>query len=55
MLEALRDGAKIEGVELPLDESLRNEVSYVIGALTIAPHAEAARLTADELKLKPIP
>lgn len=50
VLEALREGAKIEGVELPVDESLRNEVSYVVGPLTIAPHAEAARLYMEFLR-----
>ena len=33
VLEALRDGAQIEGIELPLEDSLRQEVSYVIGSL----------------------
>jgi len=50
VLEALRDGAKIEGVELPLDESLRNEVSYAIGPLKIAPHPQNAILYMDFLK-----
>ncbi len=50
VLEALREGAKVEGVELPLDESLRNEVNGFIGALTIAPHAEAAKLYIEFLK-----
>lgn len=31
-LEALRDGAQVEGVDLPPVDSLRDEVSYVIGA-----------------------
>ncbi|MBI3435318.1 MAG: substrate-binding domain-containing protein [Proteobacteria bacterium] len=34
ILEALRSGAKVDAVELPPEDSLRNEVSYAIGALT---------------------
>jgi ABC-type molybdate transport system substrate-binding protein len=34
VLAAQREGAPIEGVELPPEDSLRKEVSYVIGALT---------------------
>lgn len=37
-LEALRSGADIEAVELPEQDSLRNEVSYVIGALNNSGH-----------------
>jgi len=40
-LAALRTGATIEAVELPPDDSLREEVSYVIGALTGSAHADA--------------
>jgi ABC-type molybdate transport system substrate-binding protein len=42
VLEALRDGAPIEGVELIPEDSLREEVSYVIGALTTSRHGLAA-------------
>jgi ABC-type molybdate transport system substrate-binding protein len=38
VLEALRDGAPIEGVELIPEDSLRQEVSYVVGALTASRH-----------------
>jgi ABC-type molybdate transport system substrate-binding protein len=38
VLEALRDGAPIEGVELISEDSLRQEVSYVVGALTASRH-----------------
>lgn len=36
-LEALRKGAKVDAVELPPVDSLRNEVAYAIGALTNSP------------------
>ena len=42
VLEAIRDGAAVEGVELPAEDSLRSEVSYAIGALTNPRHPEAA-------------
>lgn len=35
--EAVRLGAPIEGVVLPPEDSLRNEVAYAIGALTNSP------------------
>jgi len=38
VLEALREGAPIEGVELIPEDSLRQEVSYVVGALTASRH-----------------
>lgn len=41
-LEALRDGAQVEGVKLPPQDSLRDEVSYVIGTLKGARRADAA-------------
>ena len=41
-LEALRDGAQVEGVSLPPQDSLRDEVAYAIGALKGSPRAEAA-------------
>lgn len=34
VLEALREGAQVDAVELPREDSLRDEVSYAIGALT---------------------
>ena len=40
-LEALRAGADIDAVELPEQDSLRNEVSYVIGALNNSGHRQA--------------
>jgi ABC-type molybdate transport system substrate-binding protein len=43
VLEALRDGAPIEGVELSPEDSLRQEASYVVGALTASRH----RVNAD--------
>ncbi len=42
VLAAVRDGAAVEGVELPPEDSLRAEVSYAIGALTGSRRAEAA-------------
>lgn len=35
--EAVRTGALVEGVALPPEDSLRNEVAYAIGALTNSP------------------
>jgi ABC-type molybdate transport system substrate-binding protein len=40
--EALRQGAQVETVELPAVDSLRDEVSYVIGALENSRHKENA-------------
>ena len=42
VLEALRDGAQVDAVQLPPEDSLRDEVSYVIGALKGSPKADAA-------------
>lgn len=42
VLEALRAGADIDAVELPEQDSLRNEVSYVIGALNNSGHRQAS-------------
>ncbi|HZP77356.1 MAG TPA: substrate-binding domain-containing protein [Pseudolabrys sp.] len=42
VLAALRAGAAIEAVTLPDDDSLRTEVSYAIGRLSDARHADAA-------------
>jgi ABC-type molybdate transport system substrate-binding protein len=41
-LEAVRGGAAVEGVALPPQDSLRDEVSYVIGTLKGSPRSEAA-------------
>jgi ABC-type molybdate transport system substrate-binding protein len=41
-LEALRDGAQVEGITLPPQDSLRDEVSYAIGALVGSRRADAA-------------
>ena len=40
--EAVRLGASIEGVALPPEDSLRNEVAYAVGALTNSPRKAAA-------------
>jgi ABC-type molybdate transport system substrate-binding protein len=40
--EAKRAGMKVESVKLPPEDSLRDEVSYAIGALTGSPHKAAA-------------
>lgn len=40
--EAMRLGAPIEGVVLPPEDSLRNEVAYAIGALTNSPRKTMA-------------
>jgi ABC-type molybdate transport system substrate-binding protein len=42
VMEALRQGAQVEAVELPVVESLRDEVSYAIGALENSRHKENA-------------
>jgi ABC-type molybdate transport system substrate-binding protein len=42
VMEALRQGAEIEGVELPASDSLRDKVSYTVGALENARHRENA-------------
>lgn len=41
-LEALRDGANVDAVALPAEDSLRNEVSYVIGAMGKSAHQKAS-------------
>jgi ABC-type molybdate transport system substrate-binding protein len=46
-LQALRTNAAVESVELPPQDSLRDEVSYVIGILTATPHADAAKAYLD--------
>jgi ABC-type molybdate transport system substrate-binding protein len=38
VLEALREGVPIEGIELIREDSLRQEVSYAIGAVTTGRH-----------------
>jgi ABC-type molybdate transport system substrate-binding protein len=40
--QAKRAGMKVDGVSLPPEDSLRDEVSYAIGALTGSPHKAAA-------------
>ncbi|WP_051181388.1 substrate-binding domain-containing protein [Thermithiobacillus tepidarius DSM 3134] len=42
VLEAMREGHAIEGVTLPPEDSLRNEVSYAIGMLSNSKHQDAA-------------
>jgi ABC-type molybdate transport system substrate-binding protein len=42
VMEALRQGAPIEAVELPPADSLRDEVSYAVGALQNSRHKENA-------------
>jgi ABC-type molybdate transport system substrate-binding protein len=44
VMEAKRQGAKVEGVQLPPADSLRDEVSYAIGALENGRHRENAEL-----------
>lgn len=41
VLEALKHGAKVDAIALPAEDSLRNEVSYVIGVLGKAAHQKA--------------
>jgi len=42
-IEARRDGATVDSVKLPPQDSLRDEVSYVVGALTSSPRRAAAQ------------
>ncbi len=42
VMEALRQGAQVEAVELPSADSLRDEVSYAIGALENSRHKDNA-------------
>jgi ABC-type molybdate transport system substrate-binding protein len=42
VMEALRHGAQVEAVELPVADSLRDEVSYAIGALQNGRHRQNA-------------
>ena len=42
VLEAQRHGAQVDAVELPASDSLRDEVSYAIGALDNSKHKAAA-------------
>jgi len=48
--EAVRLGAPIEGVVLPPADSLRNEVAYAIGALTVSPRKAMAEKYLEFLK-----
>ncbi len=41
-MEAVREGAQVEGLELPPADSLRDEVSYAIGALAGSARKEAS-------------
>jgi ABC-type molybdate transport system substrate-binding protein len=43
-LEALREGAPVEGVALPPADSLREQVAYAVGVLRDSPHREAGAL-----------
>ena len=42
VLAAVRGGAHVEAVAFPDEDSLRTEVSYVVGMLTGSKHREAA-------------
>lgn len=42
VMQALRQGAQVEAVELPASDSLRDEVSYAVGALENGRHRENA-------------
>ena len=50
--EAVRLGAPVEGVVLPPEDSLRNEVAYAIGALTNSPRK---KMVAKYLEFLPSP
>lgn len=42
VLKASRDGAPVEAVALPAEDSLRDEVAYAVGALSASPRKAAA-------------
>ena len=48
--EAVREGAPVEAVVLPPADSLRNEVAYAIGALTVSPRKATAAKYLEFLK-----
>jgi ABC-type molybdate transport system substrate-binding protein len=48
--EAVREGAPVEAVVLPPEDSLRNEVAYAIGALTVSPRKATAAKYLEFLK-----
>jgi ABC-type molybdate transport system substrate-binding protein len=50
VLEALRGGASVEALELPEQDSLRNEVSYAVGAITTSAHRQASEAFLDFLR-----
>lgn len=50
VLAAVRDGADVEGIVLPPEDSLRNEVGYVIGGLTDSPRKAMASKYLDFLR-----
>lgn len=50
VLEALREGANVDAIALPAEDSLRNEVSYVIGVLTGAAHRQAGEAFLEFLR-----
>jgi ABC-type molybdate transport system substrate-binding protein len=50
VVEAKRGGADIDAVALPYEDSLRGEVTYVIGALKNSPHRSTAEAFLDFLR-----
>lgn len=52
VLQALRTGAAVEAIDLPAQDSLRDEVSYAIGRLDGSPHATAAQAWLDFIASK---
>ena len=50
-LEALREGANVDAIALPAEDSLRNEVSYVVGVLENAAHRKAGEAFLSFLRL----
>jgi ABC-type molybdate transport system substrate-binding protein len=53
VLEAARDGAPVEGVTLPPEDSLRDEVAYAIGVLKTSPRSATAASYLEFLRSKP--
>jgi ABC-type molybdate transport system substrate-binding protein len=50
VMEALRHGADVDAVSLPAQDSMRNDVAYVIGVLKNSPHQQAGEAYLDFLR-----
>jgi len=50
VMEALRHGANVDAVALPAQDSMRNDVAYVIGVLKNSPHWQAGEAYLEFLR-----